>query len=433
QPSNNPNLKEHAQLAQEAAAEGMVLLKNKKTSLPLVKKAKIGLFGNTQIETIKGGTGSGNVHSAYVISIAEGLENRGFQLHQGLYNSYKTYISTLRNQPQYEIKPDPVGIDFGYVIPQIPEKPLKGNEISTVEKETDLGVIVIGRISGEFEDRKNEKGDFLLTDNEQVMIESVVDQYHGAGKKVVVVLNIGGPIEVASWRDKVDAVLLAWQPGQEAGHAVADLLSGSVNPSGKLSTTFPMEYNDVPSAMNFPGSPEENPKVVRYGEDIYVGYRYYTTFQVEPAYEFGYGLSYTTFSYQNVKVKKRNDGITIEVAVKNTGDVSGREVVQVYLSAPDGKLEKPALELKAFKKTKELKPNQQELLTFNLNAKDLSSFDEEKSVWVIEKGSYEVNIGSSSENIHESAKFEVDKDIIVEKVNDVLEPQVEIPKLSQNE
>ncbi|RKL67042.1 glycosyl hydrolase [Salipaludibacillus neizhouensis] len=241
QPSNNPNLKVHAQLAQQAAAEGMILLKNKQTSLPFDKKAKIGLFGNTQIETIKGGTGSGNVHSAYVVSIAEGLEDRGFQLHQGLYNSYKTYISTLRKKPEYKIKPDPLGIDFGFVIPPIPEKPLKNKEISTVEKDTDIGVIVIGRISGEFEDRKNEKGDFLLSDNEQVMIESVADKYHGAGKKVVVVLNTGGPIEVASWRDKVDAILLAWQPGQEAVHAVADLLSGSVNPSGKLSTTFPMK------------------------------------------------------------------------------------------------------------------------------------------------------------------------------------------------
>ncbi|WP_245308153.1 beta-glucosidase [Halalkalibacter urbisdiaboli] len=424
--SNNPHLKAHAQIARQSAAEGMVLLKNKGGALPLSKHAKIGLFGNTQIETFKGGTGSGNVHSAYVVSIAEGLEDRGFRLNRGLLDSYKTYISSLRQQEEYKVKPDPLGIDFGFVIPSIPEKPLKGSEITLVEKETDLGVIVIGRISGEFEDRKNEKGDFLLTDHEQKMIEGVAEQYHAAGKKVVVVLNIGGPIEVASWRDKVDAIVLAWQPGQEAGHAVADVLSGYVNPSGKLSTTFPMKYNDVPSANNFPGTPLENPTVVHYEEDIYVGYRYYTTFQVEPAYEFGYGLSYTAFDYQNLKVKKGKGTITIKMTVKNTGDVPGREVVQVYLSAPDGKLEKPALELKAFEKTKDLKPNQHQSLTFNLLTRDLASFDDEKSAWVIEKGVYTIAVGSSSENIHETAQFKVDKDIIVEKVKDVLEPEIEM-------
>ncbi|WP_235848523.1 beta-glucosidase [Litchfieldia alkalitelluris] len=420
QHSNNPYLKAHAQIARKAAVDGMVLLKNENMSLPIDKHAKIGLFGNHQIETVKGGTGSGIVHAAYTVSIAEGLMDSGFQLHHGLLNSYKTYISTLRQQQEYKIRPDPLGVDFGFVIPKIPEKPLSADEINSVEKETDLGVIVIGRISGEFEDRENEKGDFLLTDNEQKMIEAVAKQYHSSGKKVVVVLNIGGPIEVASWRDKIDAILLAWQPGQEAGHAVADLLSGVENPSGKLSTTFPVKYKDVPSASNFPGIPEDNPSVVIYQEDIYVGYRYYTTFQVKPAYEFGYGLSYTTFNYQNLKVKKGKNHIDISVDVKNKGDVTGREVVQVYLSPPEGKLDKPALELKAFRKTRELKPNEQETLNFTLNAKDIDSFDEQKSAWIVEKGIYEVKIGSSSEIIQESATFEIDKEIIVEKVNDVL-------------
>jgi beta-glucosidase len=432
QHSNQPNLKTHSEVARQAAAEGMVLLKNKKMALPIDSNTKIGLFGNTQIETIKGGTGSGIVQAKYTVSIAEGLEKQGFKLHQGLLKSYKAYVSTLRQQPEYKSKPGPLGIDFGLVTPSIPEKPLKTSEIRNVEKETDLGIITIGRISGEFEDRKNEKGDYLLTDNEQSMIESVADTYHQAGKKVVVVLNIGGPIEVASWRDKVDAILLAWQPGQEAGHAVADILSGSVNPSGKLSTTFPMKYNDVPSAKNFPGTPKENPAIVIYEEDIYIGYRFYTTFQVKPAYEFGYGLSYTTFNFQDLKVKKEKNNIKINVTVKNIGNVPGRDVIQVYLSGPDVKLEKPTLELKAFGKTKELKPKQHELVEFNLNPKDLASFDEEKSAWVIEKGIYEVKIGSSSETIHESATFEIDKDIIVEKVNDVLKEKVEITNLKKS-
>jgi beta-glucosidase len=293
---------------------------------------------------------------------------------------------------------------------------------------------VIGRNSGEGVDRQNVKGDYLLTDTEKAMIQNVSKAYHDAGKKVAVVLNIGGPVEIASWRDQVDSILLAWQPGQEAGDAVADVLTGAVNPSGKLATTFPVKYEDVPSAENFPGTPEENPTQVVYEEDIYVGYRYYSTFDVKPAYEFGYGLSYTNFDYSNIRVNqggKFKDQITVFANIKNTGKVSGKEAVQVYVSAPDGKLEKPEIELKAFGKTKELKPNQSERLKFELNAKDLASFDEEKNQWIVEKGVYTVKVGASSENIKGSATFTVAKDIIVEEVSNSLVPEVEIDRLSK--
>ncbi|MFC4322394.1 beta-glucosidase [Litchfieldia salsa] len=416
--SNQPNLEEHAQVARKVASEGMVLLKNDEKTLPLDKNAKIGLFGNTQIETIKGGTGSGIVQAKYTVSIAEGLEKQGFKLHQGLLSSYKAYVLSLRQLPEYKSKPGPLGIEFGLVTPRIPEKPIPSNELQDVVKDTDSGIITIGRISGEFEDRENEKGDFLLTNEEQSMIETVSEAYHQAGKKVTVVLNIGGPIEVASWREKVDSILLAWQPGQEAGHAVADILSGKVNPSGKLSTTFPMKYNDVPSAKSFPGTPKDNPKVVIYEEDLYLGYRYYTTFDVKPAYEFGYGLSYTSFHYENLEVEKKKNNIHLNLNVKNVGDVKGREVVQVYLTSPNGKLEEPLLELKAFEKTKELKPLEHQLVEFTLNLNDLASFDEKKSLWVVEKGRYKVNIGTSSESILQSTTFRIDEDIIVERVND---------------
>lgn len=434
QNSDDPDLASHAQVARQSAAEGMVLLKNEKSTLPINKSSKIGVFGNTQIETIKGGTGSGDVNTAYTISIADGLQDAGYQLDDDLLNRYKTYIDTLRQQEEYKIKPNSWGEDFGKEIPLIPEKPLAAQEISQTAAETDMGVIVIGRNSGEGVDRKNVKGDYLLTDAEQEMIATISKQYHQAGKKVAVVLNIGGPVEMASWRGKVDSILLAWQPGQEAGYAVADVLSGKVNPSGKLPTTFPVQYSDVRSAANFPGTPAENPAKVIYEEDIYVGYRYYSTFNVKPAYEFGYGLSYTQFDYSDVKLTnsgKFKHKIQLSVNIENKGETAGKEAVQIYVTAPNGKLEKPELELKAFKKTGVLKPGKKENLKFELVAKDLASFDENGNVWIVEKGTYQIKVGASSQDIRTTATFKVDKDIIVEEVSNSLVPKVDIDTLSR--
>jgi beta-glucosidase len=434
QNSDKPDLAAHAQTARKAAAEGMVLLKNDNMPLPISKDQKVTLFGNTQIETVKGGTGSGDVNAAYTTSIEDGLKSAGYQLNQTEFQEYKTYIDGLRSQEEYKIKPSPWGEDFGKLIPAIPEKPLADNEIAAASKESDIGIIVIGRNSGEGADRKVVKGDYLLSDAEEDMITKVSEEYHKQGKKVAVILNIGGPIEVASWRDKVDSILLAWQPGQEAGYAVADVISGKVNPSGKLTTTFPVKYSDIASANSFPGTPVQNPTQVVYNEDIYVGYRYNTTFNVKPAYEFGYGLSYTSFNLSHVNIsegKKFKDKLKVSAMVENTGKLSGREVVQVYVSAPDGKLEKPAVELKAFGKTKELKPHQRELLQFDLNANDLASFDEEKNAWVLEKGTYTVKVGASSEDIKGTATFTVDHDMVVEKVNEALAPKVDFERLTK--
>ncbi|WP_227551642.1 beta-glucosidase [Metabacillus sediminilitoris] len=433
--SDNPDLDAHAKVARQAAADGMVLLKNDYKALPLKKENKIALFGTAQIETVKGGTGSGDVNAAYTVSVVDGLKHGGYKLHDELISEYNDYISELRAMDEYKIKPSPWGEDFGKVIPVIPEKVLNTEHIEKIQNESDIGVIVIGRNSGEGVDRQNVKGDYLLTDAEQEMIENISKAYHEAGKKVAVVLNIGGPVEVASWRDKVDSILVAWQPGQEAGDAIADVLTGAVNPSGKLATTFPVQYSDVPSAENFPGTPEENPTQVVYEEDIYVGYRYHSTFNVKPAYEFGYGLSYTSFDYSNIRVSNGGtfkDEITVFTNVKNTGAISGKEAVQVYVTAPDGKLEKPEIELKAFGKTKELNANQSQLLKFDLNAKDLASYDEENDQWIVEKGTYTVKVGASSENIKGTATFKVAKDIVVEEVSNSLEPQVEINKLTKN-
>ncbi|PRX27189.1 beta-glucosidase [Orenia metallireducens] len=417
--SNKPKLKTNAEISRQVATEGMVLLKNKQKVLPLNSDAKIGLFGNGQIETIKGGTGSGDVNTAYTISIAKGLDEN-FELDQDLLARYATYVSTLRGLKEYQKPPH----SFFEQKPQIPEKPLRDNEISAVVEKTDIGVIVIVRNSGEGGDRKNEKGDFLLTDEEQKMIERVSNAYHKVGKQVVVVLNIGGVIEVASWRDKVDGILLSWQPGQEAGYAIADVLSGRANPSGKLATTFPMDYGDVPSAANFPGDDPVDPSKVVYEEGIYVGYRYYDKFDIKPAYEFGYGLSYTSFEYSNLKLNSNifKDKIRVTVDITNTGKVAGKEVVELYLNAPANKLDKPIQELKGFAKTKLLQPAETQTISFEIDARTLASFDENKSAWLAEAGKYELRVGASSRDIRRRAFFKLKKDLIVEEVNDLLEP-----------
>lgn len=277
-------------------------------------------------------------------------------------------------------------------------------------------------------------------------------EFGAKGKKTIVILNVGGVIEVASWRDAPDAILLAWQPGQETGNAIADVISGKVNPSGKLATTFPISYDDVPSAKNFPGielpdptaqgktEDQPGPSFMRrvpaevvYEEDIYVGYRYYNTFNVPVAYEFGYGLSYTTFNYSRLQVSSDqfNEPLTLTVTITNTGKFAGREVVQIYLSAPAGKLEKPAEELVAFGKTILLKPGESQALSFIITQNDLASFDEASSSWIAEPGQYEIKAGASSRDIKLKANFELGNEIIVRKESKALVPEREINRLKQ--
>jgi len=316
----------------------------------------------------------------------------------------------------------------------------------------DVVLITIGRNAGEGGDRKAESGDFYLTETEKEMIQTVSEAFHQKGKKAVVILNIAGVVETASWRDIPDAILCAWQPGQEAGNSIVDIISGSVNPSGKLAISFPIKYEDSPTSEYFPGyaieqegeaddTPDQSgfsfmrrvPWEVVYGEDIYVGYRYYNTFKKPVAYEFGYGLSYTNFEYSNLKLNSKTfDGeVTVSVKVKNTGDVAGREVVQIYAGAPSGKLEKPAEELVAFGKTKLLKPGQSETLKFKVDTKDLASFDESTSSWLAEAGDYIIKAGASSRDIREKATLTLKDDFKAGTVSDALVPTREFDKLNQ--
>jgi len=398
--SNKPDLEKHAKVAYEAGAEGVVLLRNEE-ALPLSENSKIALFGTGQIETIKGGTGSGDTHPRYAISILEGIKERGLNFDEELAKTYEDYIKKMRETEEYKPRRD----SWGTIIkPKLPENFLSEKEIHKLAKKNDVAVIVISRISGEGYDRKPVKGDFYLSDDETDLIKTVSREFHEQGKKVIVFLNIGSPVEVVSWRDLVDGILLVWQAGQETGRIVADVLTGRINPSGKLPTTFPRDYSDVPS-WTFPGEPKDNPQKVVYEEDIYVGYRYYDTFGVEPAYEFGYGLSYTTFEYSDLNVSFDGETLRVQYRIENTGGRAGKEVSQVYIKAPKGKIDKPFQELKAFHKTRLLNPGESEEVVLEIPVRDLASFNGEE--WVVEAGEYEVRVGASSRNIKLKGTFSV--------------------------
>ncbi len=438
--SNKPDLKAHAVVARAAAADGMVLLKNEGSSLPLGNAKRIAAFGNTSYDFISGGTGSGDVNEEYTISLVQGLSNAGYLLDEAVKTLYTNHIT------DYKTKHPKKGFfqEFMNPTPPAPELVVDDNTIGSKATEADIALITIGRNAGEGADRKVEN-DFNLSATEQELIKKIAAAFHAKNKKVVVVLNVGGVIETASWRDNVDAILLSWQPGLEAGNAVADVLSGKVSVSGRLATTFPVKYEDDPSAKNFPGKefPEKAesgmfgmkqiPAEVTYEEGIYVGYRYFNTFNVKPAYEFGYGLSYTDFKFGDLALSSKtfDKTITATITVTNTGKVAGKEVVQLYITAAKGKLDKPSAELKGFAKTGLLQPGQSEKITFTIDADALTSFDTEATAWIADAGDYTVKVGSSSANIKQTASFSLAKAITVEKCNKVLVPQVPITELKK--
>ncbi|MCZ6818938.1 MAG: glycoside hydrolase family 3 C-terminal domain-containing protein [Calditrichaeota bacterium] len=434
--SNKPDLKAHAQLAREAAAEGMVLLKNADGVLPLKSQIKLALFGNSSYDMVTGGTGSGDVNEAYSISLLQGLKGAGFVTNLSLAETYSTYISEEKaKQPP----PRPLRLP-----PPIAERTVSSDQISRLAAEMELALITIGRNSGEFSDRKREN-DFDLSAAEKKLIQDISDAFHSVNKKVVIVLNIGGVIETVSWRDQADAILLAWQPGQEAGNAIADVLSGKMNPSGKLATTFPLDLQDVPSSSNFPGTVLEGPDPnnrsplagaraaeVVYEDGIWVGYRYFNSKKMKTSYPFGYGLSYTNFDYTDLKLSctEFNHKLTASITVTNRGKVAGKEVVQLYLSAPARHFSKPAEELRGFAKTKALQPGESQTLSFELTSYDLASFDAASSSWLAEAGTYTVKIGASSQDIRQMQTFEKAKEEKVSSVSKALLPESMIKEMT---
>lgn len=441
--SNKPDLASHADLTRRSATEGMVLLKNDGSALPLTDDVKnIAVYGCTSYDFIAGGTGSGNVNRAYTVSLLDGLRNAGYTTDAALEEAYRKHIA------DHEASLVPDTSRFAAFMPKkLPDEMIiPAAHLNRQAAEADVALITIGRMSGEFLDR--ESSDYYLSANNRRLIDDVTRAFHAKGKKVIVVLNIGGAIETASWNGKPDAILCAWQGGQEGGNSVADILSGKANPSGKLTMTLPVRFEDHASSANFPidikadsdifnkDEKAESDKVrlvdyTPYEEDIYVGYRYFDSFGKEVAYPFGYGLSYTTFDYTKPEISRNDDGTyTVRVDITNTGKVAGKEVAQLYVSAPDVKAaNKPEKELKAFAKTRELAPGETQTLEMTVAHADLASFDEKGSKWVVAPGTYRFMIGASSADIRSTV--EADAEGAEMKVNNILAPKTEINRLKR--
>lgn len=419
--ANETDLKAHAIIDRTIGAEGIVLLDNRSV-LPLTANVKtIALYGTTSYDMVPAGMGFGSTGVGYYcVSLVEGMRNAGYTVDADLIKKYKKHLFDEQKRlypngkPPFSLTPLKRAEEF------VPTS----DELSAQVKNNDVAIITLGRTSGEASDRRVEE--FYLKENESALIKQVAEAYHAAGKKVIVILNICSPVETASWKNMVDAVICAFQPGQEVGNCVADVLTGKVNPSGHLPMTFAIKYGDAPSDSNFPydyefkmpsfamGSgmnfeskeKEEKPKeAVRnvdftdYEEGIYVGYRYFETFDKEVSYPFGYGLSYTTFSFEIVSSDINGDNCEMKVAVKNTGNCAGKESVQVYVKAPAGGLEKPAKELKAFAKTKLLQPGESEVVTLSWKLMDMASLNEKSSSWELPKGTYQWMVGASSADV----------------------------------
>ena len=418
--SNKPDLKAHAQVARKAAEESVILLRNEDNTLPLKGSEKVALYGLTSVDFVGIGTGSGEVNTEHIANMQEAMTAAGFTLDENLVEYYRScYASQTATE-----KMEGSAIDKRHR----PEPTISAKAIERQAKDNDVAVVVIGRIAGEGADR-TVKDDFELTSIERELLQNISMSYHKELKQVVVVLNIVGVIETASWKHMVDAIVLPWAPGQEGANAVADILKGKVNPSGKLPMTFPINYMDILTSYTFPYNWEmtkgrkgerKNVDYTQYYEGIDVGYRHFQSDpDVEVSYPFGYGLSYTAFAYSKPSVKASADGIKATVTVTNTGKVAGREVVEMYVSAPAGGLVKPIRELKAFGKTKLLAPGASETLTFEVSAYELASFNEENSAWETASGKYEVLFGASVADIRATATFKMSK-AQAWKVHDVL-------------
>ena len=454
--SNAPDFKAHAAITRQSAAEGIVLLKNNGVlpfrtegnlspltshHSPLIKT--VALFGENSYDFLSGGTGSGCVHPPYVVDMLQGLENAGIKSSATLTDIYRKYIDYARIKFQAERHPAK-WFQTEYMGQQkYPEISLSPIAIGKEVKAADAAIITIGRQAGEGIDRDIDT-EFNLIPEERSLIVDVCNAFHAAGKPVIVIINSGSVIETASWSSYPDAILCAWQPGMEGGNSIADLLTGKVNPSGKLTMTWPIAATDHASTKNFPGNiddysfqmmvgkkmPIPGHTYTNHEEDIYVGYRYFDTFNREVAYPFGFGLSYTTFEMSKPAVKaKGNSAVEVSVTVKNTGAVAGKEVAQVYVTAPKGRLEKPAQELKAFAKTRELQPGESQTLTMTIPVRDLASFDEAGSQWLTEAGTYTFRIGFSSRDIKASLPLALKE--YTEKTTNALAPQQTLNLLKQ--
>ncbi len=400
--TNKPDLKAHADIARQAAAEGIVLLKNNGT-LPWDNREvkTVALFGQNSYHFLSGGTGSGCVHTPWVVDLEEGLANAGIKASESLTAIYRKYNEFARLKFQAERHPANWFQQEQFGQQKYPEIGFSTIAIGKEVRRADAAIVTIGRQAGEGSDR-DIATEFELLPVERQLITDVCQAFHAQKKPVVVVINSGSVIETASWRELPDAILCAWQPGEEGGNCVAEIITGKVNPSGRLTMTWPLAAADHLSTQGYPGT-----TVADHHEGIYVGYRYFDSYGKDVAYPFGFGLSYTTFAFSKPVVKVGGKQVKVQVAVTNTGSAAGKEVVQVYVEAPKGQLEKPVHELKAFAKTRELQPGEQQTLTMLIPLRLLASFDEANHQWLADPGTYTFRLGASSRDIRCSATAKV--------------------------
>ena len=376
---------EMSDVAREAVSEGIVMLKNDDNVLPISQDKTLSVFGRVQVDTFNSGYGSGGgTWAAYQVSILQGLKKKtGLKLNENLVKTYETWCAenpkndgSWGNWPYY-----------------YPEMPLSQSQVREAKNQSDVAAIVVGRAAGEDRECKLEKGSYYLTDAETDMISKVCAEF----ENVVILLNIGNIMDMSWIADypSIKSVLCVWQGGMETGNGIADVIAGDVSPSGKLSSTVAKSYKDYPSSDNFGNLYSNN-----YSEDIYVGYRYFETFEKDSVlYPFGYGLSYTDFTI--TPTIKINDGrIEVSADVKNIGTYAGKEVVQVYYSAPQGKLGKPAKQLAAYAKTDTIAPGGTQTINIAFDVSKMASYDDtgitgNKSAWVLEAGDYNIYVGNS--------------------------------------
>ncbi len=434
---------EHIALSRNAASQGMVLLKNKANALPLAKGEKIALFGKATIEYIKGGGGSGDVHCPYIRNIYEGFEEKEkegkVKIFMPLVDFYKDYVKResvnvlteeqinarwdiVNNMEFCQLRDDMTYDTFAAM--HVTEAEVPDELIKSASENADTAIITLSRFSAEGVDRRPQGGDYYLSDLEKHLIDRATELF----SKVIIVINSGATMdcEYFAENDKVQAILFGWQGGIEGGSAIADILCGDVNPSGKMVDTIATTYDCYPCKEDF----WESFWYCDYSDDIYVGYRYFETIPGADKfvrYPFGFGLSYTKFSFSGKACLESEGKIVAVVTVKNIGDVAGREVVQLYYSAPQGKLGKPSKELAAYKKTKLLAPGESETVVMSFDINSMASFDDlgkiQKTAYVLEKGTYTFHMGTSVRDTEKLAfEYVVENDTIVEQLKQWCKP-----------
>ena len=429
--------KRHRTLARRAAAAGMVLLKNEGSLLPLKQGTPVALYGAGAAVTIKGGTGSGDVNARETVSVYQGLIRAGFPVTtetwmQDYQAKYRQARNAWRERIWEKIDASPVPEEFGF-FDAYSTTPFRFPEGSMPERtEADTAIYVLSRIAGEGMDRRKEPGDYLLTDQEEKDLRKLCELY----SHVILVLNTGGMMDLAIGDQcrGIQAILYMQQAGMEAGNALADVLSGKIVPEGKLTDTWALNYEDYPSSAGFSHN-DGNVEKERYEEGIYVGYRYFDTFQVSVRYPFGFGLSYTSFSMEMLSLWKEKDWedkpeVHLRVQVRNTGDrYPGRETVQVYVSCPQGELQKEYRRLAAFGKTELLEPGASGVVELSFSMEGLGSYDEALPGWVLEAGTYGIFLGNSLENALPAASLTLDETAVLAKTEHICPLQEELKEI----